>query len=1663
MAEPEGAFRLTFVEGRGLLTLAGRDIPELGRVDRLELEIPNLRFPVDVSGGLARFKNRRLKLRHLSVSFGASDLAQALRAGRLADFGIVDPRVEIDGDLIRLTARALVGEHEAEFTVIAGLTVSAPFCARLVVFDVRLFGFLPVPAPALPMALCAALGAGRGDGGCADATSLPPLLRLDGPSDVEIDLLDLFLLAVLPMYGWRLPERRHMAASAVLSGPSADRIQICFGESPPDSASVSGKIQPQLAAHATLREHFAEAEAALLAGDVRSAIETYGRANPLQADDRLATERLLWLLASGTATLGEAEALAEKTLVHWPDNRAALLVQAIAISQRERFADAAVIYERFGALALSEGAPADHACAYWAAARLWVRAGDEARAIADLDAAVAHRSLPPAVRALARFRAEEGRWDEISPLLARGEGDGGLEPGEGDARGAIEFAELATVSRDPALCGRAVAILDGLLSREIWPDPDVPRAEAARQMALLSEAVGDHDTAVEWLRDCLATEAPARVADLAWQRLTELLMLRHDDEGVAAALRAWAEDERTAEPAVQRSRRLCDSARLFHERLGRASEAMSALESALRLVPADLEILTLAESLAEATGNWSGLADLLRHRLAEVRPEDGKSLLQRLARVLGERLGQAEDAVQSYRLLLDLDGNDGQVRLELARLLWNAEQWGDSAAEYRELLSVPCAADVAGEAHLRLAQWAQRNGQREAARQALSAALVVDLNHVAFPVLIESLRGVENDGELARALAHREAHLLPKQRLDLAHARAASLSRCGRRSEAETVYQHILELAPEDERARAWFAEQGATPSVELIPPVDAEGESRRGESGRSTAEGEALEAEQETPEVERIASADPSEPSGADARGKPIAPIATELSVAELERLLDEDPTDLAVAEMLFHAWGQSADRAARNGAWTALLDRAPGLPAWCHAAVHLALAEEAEQAGQLDLADHELKESFALDDSSSARPGQLTLRARLLVARGQIVEAEADLDEALGLAPEHAGALAAAAEMAFLGQDWERARALYTHLAQLPDADCVVDRPFLAFRRAELAQIFGDQAEAALAFQEVVSLDPSHVGAREALAGLAFQRGDLTAAVAHFEEVLRLLPRDAIAPLTEVRQRLGEAYLGLGELAPARQNLEMALASEPSSVPTLETLITTYERMGLHRDAAASCERLARLLPEPTKKAQALFREGEILRSLGDGEAANDAFLRASDLDPTFGPTLARLVVYYWNRGDWANLRDVGRDYLASSGPRRETDRDLPLLIALGTLAQGGDAETARASLQGMIFDSTVLAARLGELARLMTKARGELAESILGFVLAGRPASLESELYVAAQRAVLGDPGDLGSVVLLATLLDRRGSPGPARAVRDLALFLDPNLVLGGRLAELDAESPGAREAFLTGAADHPLCRGPLRRVLRAFAAALAAVSQGTSEPPEGEPPSAKAVEIFDSLRAEMQAPPMRLTTTGDGADVSFAPAQPLTIVMGRRAQELATAEVRFLLARAFEQARAGTLTVVRMLPGDLRSLLRGIIRTVSVHPSDRLDQDEEGMRAAGWADRLAAPGVARLLPTGKDSADVLVEAGDALSLLPDLDGYLRGCRFTADRVGLLACGSPLVALRALSGAFKTPRPSQPDDLATQRQEQVRSSSALRELISFMLSDEYAALLS
>ena len=175
------------------------------------------------------------------------------------------------------------------------------------------------------------------------------------------------------------------------------------------------------------------------------------------------------------------------------------------------------------------------------------------------------------------------------------------------------------------------------------------------------------------------------------------------------------------------------------------------------------------------------------------------------------------------------------------------------------------------------------------------------------------------------------------------------------------------------------------------------------------------------------------------------------------------------------------------------------------------------------------------------------------------------------------------------------------------------------------------------------------------------------------------------------------------------ARQNLEMALASNPDRTGILECLVDTYQRLGLHREAAASCERLARKLDDPHEKAEALYRRGEILRvALGDLDGANDAYLRSCDLDPNFAPTLARLVTYYWERGDFANLAEVGSGLIRAEARPPWVEPDFPFLLALAAILAGKEEELVSSALHEVQFDVDPITRRLGELTRLACKAR-------------------------------------------------------------------------------------------------------------------------------------------------------------------------------------------------------------------------------------------------------------------------------------------------------------------------------------------------------------------
>ncbi|HEX7507631.1 MAG TPA: tetratricopeptide repeat protein, partial [Polyangia bacterium] len=1137
------------------------------------------------------------------------------------------------------------------------------------------------------------------------------------------------------------------------------------------------------------------------------------------------------------------------------------------------------------------------------------------RALVTLERVLVGRaSIGPVARAKVMKQAVEGRWKEI--LATIGQESTVAEPDIRDeVAQVLELVHQGGLAKDTELVAQAAASLEALLQRDEWPENPLSRAEAAYQMGLVRLTLGDDQAASHWFALCIEGDATGAIALAAWRALVELLHRRGDPAGVAQAQAGWAGDARVSENAGEKIEHLVGAAQITWHDLRAPDRALSLLETALGLAPANENVLSELERLAIQTGHLEVATEILRRHLRETRPDQGKAVLRVLIRLLVEAGDRQADAKEACGVLLDLSPGDEEAVFHLARLGWDAGERVEAGAGYRSSTVAQTLSKARlAEAHLRTAQLAFAEGAHDEAARHLALGLASEPDGARIEVLAEALRALGDVKRLHDLLSAREAALSnPQERRQVRRSLAAAAERKGDLAQAEAIYRNLLETNPDDvelldrmafickRQARSdelvhWLeklwvavqeeglseagAEQGSLDGMAVGMDLAAqwvrvpEGRPRaeaivrqllerspteatlldflhallveRGEFGEASkilarrlavtsAEavpalllgrarlclahvnglGPALSllqtlAVEKLDEESLILRADLAEKAGeivdavlclqhlrmratdenrpdltkrlTEVVSQPAA--AKDVAITLLEKLRVEVPDNLVVAKALFEAYGRLDDVAARNRAWQDVLAKVPALPDVYRARLQVALSEAAEREGDLQAAEQMLDKAMALDQSPRLRAEQLVVHARLLLARGEILQAKVELEEALSMNADSASALALVGDLAYRAQEWERARTAYTRLSAIPGAEAVLSAHTLAYRRAELAEMFGDHAEAETAYRAVVALDPQHDGAREALAGFALQRGDLAEAALHLQEVVLLMPKEATDRLTQVRQRLGQVYLGLGDLQAARQNLELALASEPDRGSTLELLATTYGRLGLHRDAAAMCERLSRVLTDPAKKAESLFRKGEISRtSLDDLDGANEAYLRASDLDPSFAPTLGRLVTYYWSRADLTNLADIGADLVEASPIPKADQDDLGLLVAIAALLARHDEELAQSAIASTLLGAPLrpelAVRRLGELVARVT--RGELGalDAVLAFVRAAMPPEFQGEMAAAAMRDLANDPGDAGLAMVLARILEGSGRIGLARSAYCLAHFIDAGL--------------------------------------------------------------------------------------------------------------------------------------------------------------------------------------------------------------------------------------------------------------------------------------------
>ena len=765
----ESAIDLRIEDGRAALIVAPRELGALASLEKMEVALS------EPAPSRARAPLRRGRLQAAVITVDERRLAGALAPAALVAAGITDLRLRVAADAVVVRAHATRDGHEADFTARAVVAPASGRRARLEIDDVRVYGFLPAPAPLLGGAILAASGvAGTWAGGERTAT----------PSwSVELDGLDLAVYETFAASGFRLPDISAARLGAVTISPGAISLTWDVDGAPGDvdAAEVTG---------AGASRPLAEADSALARGQVAEALAGYRAA--ARGGSAVAARRVLEILVASEDTLAEA---AEE--LGSPRGRPRRRPWAGAAARDRRLARGSGRRER----ARRRGAGGAHL------RRRGERGGGARRNRRC-------RAGPPRRR---REWLRAGRADEARPLL-----ESALAAQPDDARVIELLAACTTAAPAPdvgatqAVTALAVALAEAELADatdrpeaaaaalrrvlDLLDAHDPARADLARRLAALCERLGDDDGALAALRQFLEhTDAGPAVA-LGWRRVVELHARRGDPQAAARALIASADDSRTGSSDEERAAALTAAAEILRKRLGLTGDAVMLLERALALAPRSVETLDALQTTAVETSDWERLANVLERKIDTVArgPVEQKDLLVQLAEVYDRQLHRAERARDTHERALKLDPAFRPSLTWLARDAWVR---GDAAAAvtlYRQLAASEAAAprappEARAETHVRLGALARRAGDDGTAEREAERALAAMPEHpAALDLLIDLLDAQARHGELADVLARRIATDLDRRRapswrvgartLSSARAGSSTRRRCGGRS-----------------------------------------------------------------------------------------------------------------------------------------------------------------------------------------------------------------------------------------------------------------------------------------------------------------------------------------------------------------------------------------------------------------------------------------------------------------------------------------------------------------------------------------------------------------------------------------------------------------------------------------------------------------------------------------------------------------------------------------------------------------------------------------------------------------------------------------------------------------------------------------------------------------
>jgi tetratricopeptide (TPR) repeat protein len=866
------------------------------------------------------------------------------------------------------------------------------------------------------------------------------------------------------------------------------------------------------------------------------------------------------------------------------------------------------------------------------------------------------------LRSLARLYRSTQAWDELAHTLRRVIETGRARSAIGEDEIIELFAQLGELEGDVLRRGdeaidawrqviaidpsdaRALRALENLYVRELrWDDAlDVleQRAlvlddERERNEALLQAAAICEEHAADVER---AAQIYARVR--AWDPANEVAF-----ERLEAIRRQQAEWPELVELLLERAELVADVeqqvrilhgvAKIYEDELADQESAFYVLQAAFNRSYSNDRTASELERLATATGRWQELLDEYAGHVEQLERGDraaAADLWVKIGRWYGEHLAQLEYAVHSVQQALRIDPAHAGALAMLVELQRARGSWIELVETLQRRAELEANAETKAALYIELAETLERDlHDAGAAIDAYRRALDHATSPTALGALERLYRGTAHWEPLVDVLQQRVA-LSDDDReratmwLEIGAIRDEQLHDDAR---AIVAYQRALEMDPQNLGAlRALDAlyektKHAAEPHravLDRIVAIDASDRGAYRTLARLHEQAGHWETLVDTYRSHLAAAADVAE------RVELCCAMGRvyETQLHDLERAIDayNDALALAADEP------RALDALARLYEETHELERA--------AATLIRLVQRAEDA----------RKRVEL----STRLGRLQLAG---LADGEA--AEASLERALALEPNHVPAMEALIELYRASGAWLNAARMMVRAEGC--AQVVLDRVRLLFEAASIYQHrLHDDAQAKQLYAAAIALDPEHVDSGRPLADMYFHDQQWIELRPVIEMLCRKVGALRAQELNELYYRAARCTEELGDHQRALQHYKAAHDIDPTYTPTL---IGRADLLFKLRDWEGAGKIYQMLLaqhgggPSQIDVARIYHRLGLVRQATGERKKALAMFDRVLEHDPARRETLEAIVELRSGLGDWEAVVRAKRGIAANAEP--------------------------------------------------------------------------------------------------------------------------------------------------------------------------------------------------------------------------------------------------------------------------------------------------------------------------------------------------------------------------------------------------------------------------